>query len=40
MPRLELNAAVLFVKMARLKKELKLEELKEWFWTDCRVVTG
>ena len=35
MPRLELNAAFLSVKMAwLLKKELKLEEIKEWFWTD------
>ena len=41
MPRLELNAAVLSVKMAcLLKKELKLEEIKEWFWTDSRVVIG
>ena len=31
-PRLGLNAAVLSVKMACiLKKELKLEEIKEWF---------
>ena len=41
MPRLELNAAVLSVKMAcLLKKELKLEEIKEWFCTDRRVVIG
>ena len=40
-PRLELNAAVLSVKMAcLLKKELKLEEVKEWFWTDSKVVTS
>ena len=40
-PRLELNAAVLSVKMAcLLKKELKLEKIKEWFWTDSRVVIG
>ena len=32
MPRLELTAAVLSVKMAcLLKKELKLEKIKEWF---------
>ena len=38
-PRLELNAAVLSVKMAcLLKKELKLEKIKEWFWTDSKVV--
>ena len=23
-----------------LKKELKLEEIKEWFWTDSKVVIG
>ena len=41
MPRRELNAAVLSVKMAcLLKKELKLEEIKEWFWTDSRVLIG
>ena len=40
-PRLKLNAAVLSVKMAcLLKKELKLEKIKEWFWTDSRVVVG
>ena len=40
-PRPELNAAVLSVKMAcLLKKELKLEEIKEWFWTDSKVVIG
>ena len=38
-PRLELNAAVFSVKMAYLlKKELKLEEMKEWFWTHSNVV--
>ena len=32
-PRPELNAAVLSAKRAcLLKKELKLEEIKEWFW--------
>ena len=40
-PRLELNAAVLSVKMTCLLKiELKLEKMKEWFWTDSRVVKG
>ena len=40
-PRPELNAAVLSVKKAcLLKKELKLEEIKEWFWTDSKVVIG
>ena len=40
-PGLELNAAVLSVKMAcLLKKELKLEEKREWFWTDSKVVIG
>ena len=38
-PRLELNAAVLSVRITcLLKKELKLEEIKEWFWTDSKVV--
>ena len=40
-PRLELNAAALSVKMAcLLKKELKLEEIKKWFWTDIKAVIG
>ena len=40
-PRLELIADVLFVKMAcRLKKELKFEKIKEWFSTDSKVVIG
>ena len=40
-PRLELNAAVLSVKMAcLLKKELNLGEVEEWFWTDSKVVLG
>ena len=40
-PRLELNAAVLSLKMAcLLKKELKLGEIKEWFWTENKVVIG
>ena len=34
-PRLELNAAVLSVKVAcLLKKELNFGEVEEWFWTD------
>ena len=38
MPRLELNAAVLSVKIAcLLKKDLKLEKIKEWFWKDSRL---
>ena len=41
MSRLELNAAVLSVKIAcLLKKDLKLEKIKEWFWTDSRAVIG
>ena len=40
-PRLELNAAVLSVKIAcLLKKELNLGEVEEWFWTDSKVVLG
>ena len=40
-PRLELNAAVLSVKMAcLLKKELNLGEVAKWFWTDSKVVLG
>ena len=40
-PRLQLNAAVLSVKMAcLLKKEFKLEKIKESFWADSRVVIG
>ena len=38
-PRMELNAAVLSIEMTcPLKKELKLEEVKEWFWTDSKAV--
>ena len=38
-PRLELNAAVLSATMAcLLGKESKLREIKEWFWTDSKVV--
>ena len=40
-PRLELNAAVLSVKIAcLLKKELNLGEVEEWFWADSKVVLG
>ena len=40
-PRLELNTAVLLVKRAcLLKKEWKLDKIKEWFWTDNEVVIG
>ena len=38
-PRLELTAAVLSVKMAcLLKKGLKLGEVTHYFWTDSKVV--
>ena len=40
-PRLELTAAVLSVKMAcLLKKELNLGEVNLYFWTDSKVVLG
>ena len=40
-PRLELAAAVLSVKISNMiKKELQLQELDEYFWTDSRVVLG
>ena len=40
-PRLELTAAVLSVKMAcLLKKELNLGEVNHYFWTDSKVVLG
>ena len=40
-PRLELTAAVLSVKMAcLLKKELNLGEVTHYFWTDSKVVLG
>ena len=40
-PRLELAAAVLSVKISNMiKKELQLQELDEYFWTDSRVVFG
>ena len=38
-PRLELTAAVLSVKVAcLLRKELQIDGLKERFWTDSQVV--
>ena len=40
-PRLELTAAVLSVKMAcLLKKELNLGEVTHYFWIDNKVVVG
>ena len=40
-PRLEVNAAALSVKMAcLLKKELKPGEIKKQFWTSSKVVRG
>ena len=40
-PRLELTAAVLSVKMScLLKKELNLGEVNHYFWTDSKVVLG
>ena len=40
-PRLELVAAVLSVKISNMiKKELQLQELDEYFWTDSRVGLG
>ena len=40
-PRLELVAAVLSVKISNMiKKELQLQQLDEYFWTDSRVVLG
>ena len=39
--RLELAAAVLSVTISNMiKKELHLQELDEYFWTDSRVVLG
>ena len=31
---------MLSVKICLLKKELKIGEIKEWFWTDNKVVIG
>ncbi|XP_047483301.1 uncharacterized protein LOC125035146 [Penaeus chinensis] len=40
-PRLELTAAVVAVRMSSmLKRELGYQELKEFFWTDSKVVLG
>ena len=40
-PRLELTAAVLSVKMSKqLVKELRFENIEEYFWTDSKVVLG
>ena len=40
-PRLELVAAALSVKISNMmKKELQLQELDKYFWTDSRVVLG
>ena len=40
-PRLELVAAVLSVKISNMiKKNIQLQELDEYFWTDSRVVLG
>ena len=40
-PRLKLVAAVLSVKISNMiKKELQLQELDNYFWTDSRVVLG
>lgn len=40
-PRLELSAAVVSVKLSvMLKKELDMEIDQEFFWTDSRVVLG
>ena len=41
MPRLELTAAVVSVKMSNLlQNELEYENLQEYFWTDSKVVLG
>ena len=40
-PRLELNAAALSVKVSSLlKEELQYEDIQEFFWTDSQVVLG
>ena len=40
-PRLELTAAVLSVRISRfLQDELKLNQVEEFFWTDSKVVLG
>ena len=40
-PRLELTAAVVSAKMNKfLKDELKLADVKEYFWVDSKIVLG
>lgn len=40
-PRLELTAAVISVRTSdMLRKELEIEDLQEFFWTDSRDVLG
>jgi hypothetical protein len=40
-PRLELNAACVSVRIAEvLRRELKYEDIEEYFWTDSKVVLG
>ena len=40
-PRLDLAAAVLSVKMAGIiKKELAIDHILEYFWTDSQVMIG
>ena len=40
-PRFEIAAAVLSVKMAGfIKKELAIDHVSEYFWTDSQVVIG
>lgn len=40
-PRIELSAAVVATRTACfLKRELEIEEIKEYFWTDSKVVLG
>ena len=40
-PRLELIAATLSIKMSKLtKKELHTEDYEEAFWTDMKVILG
>ena len=40
-PRLELTAAVVLAKTSKfLKDELKLADVKEYFWVDSKIVLG
>lgn len=40
-PRLELSAAVVSVRISRLlRKELEFDDIVEWFWTDSNIVLG